>query len=255
MICLVFILLHFGNRGPGFSSLQRPLGNLPRNGRVHSDRCPVSVAQPWWSSACQTRRKMSVTYSSCSLNMLPKSCFHLLAVRTMQRNCSRPSDVISHLCLYTTFFSISQSCLAKRKHRLRTFPDELLPPALEPFSAKGNWGGIWFFMSFPPPPTYETCGRLPKAESKHLHWHWQRWRSELMHHPGNWIPLLLGAEGLVAQSSKIGNVHPTSRCSCLESSEMQAGWTKWLFKTLVLSGSHGHWNWRLEVSVSKGICC
>lgn len=152
MICLVFILLHFGNRGPGFSSLQRPLGNLPRNGRVHSDRCPVSVAQPWWSSACQTRRKMSVTYSSCSLNMLPKSCFHLLAVRTMQRNCSRPSDVISHLCLYTTFFSISQSCLAKRKHRLRTFPDELLPPALEPFSAKGNWGGIWFFMSFPPPP-------------------------------------------------------------------------------------------------------
>lgn len=57
----------------GFPSLQSPLGNLPRNGRVHSDPHPVSVAQPWWSLTCQIHRKMSVTYSSCSLNMLPKS--------------------------------------------------------------------------------------------------------------------------------------------------------------------------------------
>lgn len=74
-------------------------------------------------------------------------------------------------------------------------------------------------------PACETCGGLPKAESKHLFWHWQRCRSELMHHLGNWISLLLRKERLVAQSIKIGKVNSTTQCSCLESLEMQAGWT------------------------------
>ena len=42
-----------------------------------------------------------------------------------------------------------------------------------------------------------------------------------MHHLGNWIPLLLRKECLVAQSIKIGNVESTSQLSCLESSEVQ----------------------------------
>lgn len=85
----------------GFLSLKRPLGNLPRNGRVHSDRCPVSGAQPRWSSTCQTPREMYVTYSSCSLNMLPKAPF--ASCQTMWKNCSRPLLVTSHLCLYAKF--------------------------------------------------------------------------------------------------------------------------------------------------------
>lgn len=44
-----------------------------------------------------------------------------------------------------------------------------------------------------------------------------------MHHLGNWIPLLLGKEHLVAQSIKIGNVDSTSHApACSHSSDI--GW-------------------------------
>lgn len=102
------------------------------------------------------------------------------------------------LFIHQVFSSISQSMFGTQKAQAKNFAWWVAPLSLgTPLSERKLRRNLVFHVFLP---AYETCGGLPKAESRHFHWHWQRWRSELMIHLGDWIPLLLGKECLVAQT-------------------------------------------------------
>lgn len=106
----------------GCLSLQRPLGNFLRNGRVHSDRCPVSVAQPVMELDLSKSQRNVCYIFQLFFKDVPQelapfvSCQNDAGELLQTLGCHQPPLFICH------FPPLANQCLVKRKNELRTFP-------------------------------------------------------------------------------------------------------------------------------------